>query len=86
MTMPDGQIGFVGKDVAKVLGYKTPSNAIAIHVDEEDKTSYLIQVSGSNYKSNPTFINESGLYALVLASKLPNARRFKHWVTSQVLP
>ncbi len=86
MTMPDGQVGFVGKDVAMVLGYKNPSNALVAHVDEEDKTSYLIQVSGSNYKANTTFINESGLYALVFASKLPKAREFKHWVTAEVLP
>lgn len=86
MMMPDGQVGFVGKDVAKVLGYKNPSNALVAHVDEDDKTSYLIQVSGSNYKANTTFINESGLYALVLSSKLPKAREFKHWVTSEVLP
>ena len=86
MTMPDGQIGFVGKDVAEVLGYRNPSNALVTHVDEEDKTSYLIQVSGSNYKANTTFINESGLYALVFASKLPKAREFKHWVTAEVLP
>ncbi|MCQ2243816.1 MAG: phage antirepressor KilAC domain-containing protein [Bacteroidaceae bacterium] len=86
MRMPDGQIGFVGKDVAEALGYKNPSNALVTHVEEEDKTSYLIQVSGSNYKANTTIINESGLYALVLSSKLPTARKFKHWVTSEVLP
>lgn len=86
MTMPNGQIGFVGKDVAMVLGYKNPSNALVAHVDDEDKTSYLIQVSGSNYKANTTFINESGLYALILSSKLPKAREFKHWVTAEVLP
>lgn len=72
MVMTDGQIGFVGKDVAVALGYQNPSNAINIHVDNEDKTTYLIQVSGSNYKTKTTFINESGLYALVL-SKSPAA-------------
>ena len=74
LEMPDGQVGFMGKDVAEVLGYKNPSNAIVNHVDEEDKTSYLIQVSGSNYKANTVFINESGLYALILSSKMPKAR------------
>lgn len=82
----EGEPWFVGKDVAQVLGYKNPSNAIVNHVDEEDKTSYLIQVSGSSYKANTTFINESGLYALILSSKLPQAREFKRWVTAEVLP
>jgi len=82
----DGEPWFVGKDVAEALGYQNPSNAIATHVDKEDKTSYLIQVSGSNYKANTCFINESGLYSLVLSSKLPQARQFKRWVTSEVLP
>ena len=53
-------------------------------IDKEDKTSYLIQVSGSNYKANTALINESGLYALILSSKLPSAKEFKHWVTSEV--
>ena len=82
----DGEPWFVGKDVAVALGYKNPSNAISIHVDKEDKTSYLIQVSGSNYKANTAIINESGLYSLILSSKLPSAKDFKHWVTSEVLP
>ena len=86
MIMPDGQIGFVGKDVAEVLGYKKSRNAIAEHVDEDDKTTALIQGPGSNYKTQAVFINESGLYALILSSKLPKAREFKHWVTSVVLP
>ena len=77
---------FVGKDVAQALGYKKPSNALQVHVDSEDKTSYLIQVSGSNYKANTLFVNESGLYALILSSKLPQAKAFKRWVTSEVLP
>ena len=51
------------------LGYKNPSNALQVHVDSDDKTSYLIQVSGSNYKANTLFVNESGLYSLVLSSK-----------------
>ncbi len=86
MVMPDGQVGFVGKDVARVLGYAKPENAIANHVDDEDKTSTLIQGTGSNYKSKATIINESGLYSLILSSKLPKAKEFKHWVTSEVLP
>ncbi|WP_084162888.1 Bro-N domain-containing protein [Prevotella sp. RM4] len=70
---------FVGKDVASALGYKNPSNALQAHVDSEDKTSYLIQVSGSNYKTNTLFINESGLYSLVLSSKLPQATDDMIW-------
>ena len=86
MTNESGETYFVGKDVAGALGYKNPSNALQVHVDKEDKTSYLIQVSGSNYKANTLFVNESGLYSLVLSSKLPQAKVFKHWVTSEVLP
>ena len=77
---------FVGKDVATILGYKKPENAIANHVEGEDKTTTLIQGTGSNYKSKSVIINESGLYALILSSKLPTAKEFKHWVTSEVLP
>lgn len=76
----------IGKDVAIALGYKNPSNAVATHVDPEDKTTYPIQVSGSNYKTNAIVINESGLYSLILGSKLPKAKEFKRWVTSDVLP
>ena len=72
--------------MATALGYANPSNAVSKHVDKEDKTSYLIQVSGSNYKTNTTFVNESGLYSLILSSKLESAKRFKRWVTSEVLP
>lgn len=77
---------FVGKDIAKILGYRKPENAISTHVDDEDKTTTLIQGNGSNYKSKTTIINESGLYSLILSSKMPNAKKFKHWVTSEVLP
>lgn len=77
---------FVGKDIATALGYAKPENAIANHVDSDDKTSTLIQGSGSNYKSKAIIINESGLYSLILSSKLPAAKKFKHWVTSEVLP
>ena len=82
----DGEPWMVGVDVAKALGYATPRNAIASHVDEEDKTSALIRGTGSNYKSMAILINESGLYSLVLFSKLPTAKKFKRWVTSEVLP
>lgn len=77
---------FVGNDVATILGYKKPRNAIANHVDDEDKTTALIQGAGSNYKSKSVIINESGLYSLIISSKLPSAKKFKHWVTSEVLP
>lgn len=77
---------FVGKDVASILGYKKPENAITNHVDDEDKTTTLIQGTGSNYKSKTVIINESGLYSLVLSSKMPSAKKFKRWVTSEVLP
>lgn len=82
----DGEPYFVGKDVADVLGYKKPENAVANHVDEENKTTTLIQGNGSNYKSKTVIVNESGLYSLILSSKLPTAKKFKHWVTSEVLP
>ena len=82
----NNQIMFVGKDVALALGYAKPENAIATHVDVDDKTTTLIQGTGSNYKSKVVIINESGLYALILSSKLPQAKAFKHWVTSEVLP
>ncbi|GBY09398.1 hypothetical protein M6K030_2018 [Staphylococcus aureus] len=82
----DGEPYFVGSDIAKILGYQKPQNAIATHVDSEDKTTTLIQGTGSNYKSNAVIINESGLYSLIFSSKLENAKRFKRWVTSEVLP
>lgn len=82
----DGEPYFVGKDVAEILGYTAPRNAISTHVDDEDKTTALIQCDDSNYKSNAVLINESGLYSLILSSKLPKAKEFKRWVTSEVLP
>lgn len=85
-TVIDGEPWFVGKDVAERLGYQKPENAISAHVDDEDKTTTLIQGTGSNYKSNAVIINESGLYSLVLRSNLPTAKAFKRWVTSEVLP
>lgn len=82
---------FVGKDVAKALGYENPSKAIRDHVEEEDKkvgvqnvTPYISDNLGR--KQYPTFINESGVYSLIFGSKLTSAKKFKHWVTSEVLP
>lgn len=76
---------FVGKDVAEILGYAKARNAISAHVDGEDKKDALIQgpLGGTQ---TMTVINESGLYSLILSSKLPTAKRFKHWVTGEVLP
>ena len=82
----DGEPWFVGKDIATALGYAKPENAVSNHVDSEDKTSTLIQGSGSNYKSKAIIINESGMYSLILSSKLEGAKRFKRWVTSEILP
>lgn len=75
---------FVGKDVAKVLGYADPNKAIAMHVDEDDKLND--KTSSSLGQRGGWIINESGLYSLILSSKLPTAKNFKHWVTSEVLP
>ena len=75
---------FVGKDIAEVLGYANPRNAVPKHVDDEDKLSTQIEYAGQ--KREVTVINESGLYSLILSSKLPNAKKFKHWVTAEVLP
>ncbi len=75
---------FVGKDVASALGYTNTMKAIRDHVDEEDKLGERIVLSGQNRQA--TVINESGLYSLILSSKLESARRFKRWVTSEVLP
>ena len=85
MMMPDGQVGFVGKDVAMVLGYSKPLNAIAMHVDKDDSLKWGLTDSLGRTQQT-IFINESGLYSLILSSKLPKAREFKHWVTSEVLP
>ena len=81
----NNQIMFVGKDVATALGYAKSRNALAAHVDKEDKKDALIQGPlGGTQKM--TIINESGLYSLVLSSKLPQAKAFKRWVTNEVLP
>ena len=75
---------FVGSDVAKILGYKKPANAINKHVDDEDKGVTKLGTPGG--MQNVTIINESGLYSLIFSSKLESAKRFKRWVTSEVLP
>lgn len=85
VVMIDGNPWFVGKDVAECLGYSKARNAISTHVLEEDKGVALIQGTLGG-KQNMTIINESGLYSLVLSSKLETAKEFKHWVTSEVLP
>lgn len=80
----DNEIYFVGRDIAKVLAYGEPHKAIMRHVDEEDRMKYPILSEGGTQET--WLINESGLYSLILSSKLPNAKKFKHWVTSEVLP
>ena len=75
---------FVGRDVAIALGYNRSDNALRRHVEDEDKLTHRISASGQN--RNMVIINESGLYSLILSSKLPNAKKFKRWVTSEVLP
>ena len=80
----NGEPHFIGKDVAEILGYIRPDHAVNHHVDDEDKLMYQIDTSGQNRQM--LIINESGLYSLILSSKLPNSKKFKHWVTSEVLP
>ena len=80
----DNETWFVGKDVAEILGYSNTQKAIRDHVDTEDKLTERFVLSGQNREA--VVINESGLYSLVLSSKLPNAKKFKRWVTSEVLP
>lgn len=80
----DGQIFFVGKDAAEALGYEAPRNAIKRHVDDDDKLMHRFSASGQEREM--TIINESGLYSLILSSKLEEAKQFKKWVTAEVLP
>lgn len=80
----DGEPWFIAKDVATALGYSNTRDAIAKHVDDDDKNTVVIRDGKGN--PNQTIINESGLYSLVLSSKLPTAKKFKHWITSEVLP
>ena len=82
---------FVGKDIATALGYDNPSKAVRDHVEDEDKKMGVQNVTpcvvdSLGRKQYPTFINESGVYSLIFGSKLPNAKKFKRWVTSEVLP
>lgn len=82
--MIDNEPWFVGKDVAEALGYKDTPSAIRTHVDSEDKR--VGEIPTPKGKQKPIIINESGLYSLILSSKLESAKKFKHWVTSEVLP
>ena len=82
---------FVGKDISTILGYENPTKAIRDHVDSDDKKMGVQNVTPSvtdnlGRMQYPTWINESGLYSLILSSKLPSAKKFKRWVTSEVLP
>lgn len=86
VKMVDGEPWFVGKDLAVALGYSKPENAISVHVEDEDKTTTSIQGSGSNYRTRAIIVNESGMYSLVLQSHLPDAKKFKQWITKEVLP
>ena len=80
----DGEVWFVGKDIADALGYSNPQKAIREHIDEEDKGVNEMDTPGG--KQMLTVVNESGMYSLIFSSKLPTAKEFKHWVTSEVLP
>lgn len=80
----DGEPWFVGKDVAGALGYSNTADAVQKHVDDDDRLTSQIAIAGQN--RNIVIINESGLYSLVLSSKLPTAKKFKRWVTNEVIP
>lgn len=80
----DDEPWFVGKDIAMALGYKDTKNALKSHVDSEDKRGWQITTPGGGQQM--TIINESGLYSLIMSSKMESAKQFKHWVTSEVLP
>ena len=82
----NGEAWVVAKDVARALGYANPRKAVADHVDDEDKQDWGPIRDSMGREKNPTFINESGCYALIFGSKLPAARKFKRWVTHDVLP
>lgn len=81
----NGEPYFVGKDIATALGYSQPDKSIIRHVDEDDRTKHTV-TDRLGRKQETFVINESGLYGLILSSKLPKAKQFKHWVTSEVLP
>ena len=80
----DGEPYFVGKDVAEILGYTNPTKAMQDHVDEEDMT--FNETLKLSRQAGAWLINESGLYSLILSSKLPTAKKFKHWITAEVIP
>lgn len=80
----EDEVYFVAKSVATALGYKDTADAIRKHIDEEDKLRWQIADTGQNRETY--LINESGLYSLILKSKMPSAKKFKRWVTSEVLP
>ena len=80
----DDEPYFVGNDVAKILGYSNYRNAVVDHVDDEDKLRTQIKYAGQNREV--TVINESGLYSLIFSIQMPDAKKFKQWVTSEVLP
>lgn len=82
----DGQPWFVGKDVAKALGYSNTRDALFKHVDDEDKNDGVAICDPIGRKQTPIFINESGVYSLIFSSRLDSAKQFKRWVTSEVLP
>lgn len=84
VIMQDEESWFVGKDVADILGYQNGSRDINRHVDEEDR--HKVMLFDGNQDKETIIINESGLYSLILSSKMPNAKKFKRWVTSEVLP
>lgn len=80
----NGEPWFVGKDIATILGYKQAAKAVREHVDDEDKGVSILDTPGG--KQQVQIINESGVYSLIFGSQLPTAKKFKHWVTSEVLP
>ena len=82
----NNEIWFVGKDVAEILSYTNTRDALAKRVDEEDKRDGVAICDPIGREQKPVLINESGLYSLILSSKMPNARKFKRWVTSEILP
>ena len=83
-SIVNGEVMFVGKDVTDILGYQNGSRDINRHVDEEDR--HKVMLFDGNQDKETIIINESGLYSLILSSKMPNAKKFKHWVTSEILP
>ncbi len=82
----NGEPYFVGKDVATILGYSNTRDALAKRVDDEDKLDGVAVCDSIGREQTPVLINESGLYSLILSSKLPKAKEFKHWMTAEVLP